>query len=258
MRTIFGRRRGSPVLTVGLLVGVGALGLGGAAWKYPGAVRSLLQRARGVEPRTVEQVLDSCGQKAELRFAPACRAAGIDWPPARVRLLAFKRERRLEVWVAGPEGPFVPAAAYPVLGASGGPGPKRRDGDGQVPEGMYGLSELNPNSGFHLAVRVNYPNQEDFSHAVVAPAQMGSDVMVHGGDVSTGCLAIGDPAIEDVFCLLAHVPVSGRDIWIAPVDFRREPGWMPGKEDPWVLAMYRRLAERLGREHAVKDATARR
>ncbi|MCC6741439.1 MAG: hypothetical protein IT452_20530 [Planctomycetia bacterium] len=251
MRPHFGRRRSSPALRWGAAGVFAALGVGGLLWKFPGAARLLALRSGVAPQKTVEQVVAEYGAKAEARFAPACREAGLPWPPTRVRVLAFKREKKVEVWVAGKRGVFFRAAEYPVLAASGVAGPKRREGDKQVPEGFYLLDSLNPNSLFHLSAHVSYPNAEDVAHAADV-AKLGGDIMLHGGAASVGCLAIGDEAIEEVFCLLAKVPESRREIWIAPVDFRRDAAWTAPGAEPWVKEMYATMAARMRNEHAVK------
>jgi murein L,D-transpeptidase YafK len=81
------------------------------------------------------------------------RRSGSCWSGSRT-------ERELRVLVPAGTG-WKEAARYRVLGASGGPGPKLRQGDQQVPEGFYEIESLNPNSLYHLAIRVNYPNAED-------------------------------------------------------------------------------------------------
>jgi hypothetical protein len=200
---------------------------------------------RAVRPRTVAQVLQRYGAQTRAEYEPLCRAQGIAWPPKRMAVLAFKEERLLEVWVANNAGAYRRLAVYPILAASGGPGPKLREGDLQVPEGFYRLTDLNPNSLFHLSIRINYPNAEDIRHAVVPRNQMGGDIFLHGRDVSIGCLAIGDPAIEKVFCLAAQIPASRRAIYIAPIDFRSRPASSLQPASGRVRDLYRRLEQRL-------------
>lgn len=66
-------------------------------------------------------------------------------------LVALKEEHLLEVW-ANRDGQ-VPRRIrrYPFTASSGGPGPKLREGDGQIPEGIYRVEYLNPNSSYHLS-----------------------------------------------------------------------------------------------------------
>ena len=72
---------------------------------------------------------------------------------------------------------------------------------------------------------------------------MGGDIFVHGSDVSIGCLAIGNDAIEEVFNIAALVPASKREIIISPVDFRK--GKTATADEEWVRGLYSHLAEAL-------------
>lgn len=193
--------------------------------------------------RTVADALATFGEKSRRAYAPLCRAARIAYPPRRLQLLAFKEERRLEVWGADAKGKFRFLKGYDVLAASGGPGVKRREGDFQVPEGFYRLTTLNPNSRFHLSIRVDYPNREDVTNAAVPRGQMGGDIYIHGGAKSIGCLALGDPAIEELFCLVARSDPDQRRVLIAPVDLRDKS--VPPADAPWVRDLYGRLAAEL-------------
>lgn len=222
-----------------------------AAWKFPSAVRIALMKVGFARSRTVESALQEFGPKAQAKFESKCRENRMNWPPSRVRILAFKEERKLEVWAAAKKGAFARLAAYPILAASGGPGPKRKEGDLQVPEGIYRLGELNPNSKFDLSVKVDYPNMDDVLHKVVEESKMGTDIMLHGGASSVGCIAIGDPAIEELWPLIAQLPESSREIWIAPADFRAKPERALHKE-PWIDAMYKKLAARMREECPAK------
>ncbi|MGC4119151.1 MAG: L,D-transpeptidase family protein [Myxococcales bacterium] len=207
------------------------------------ALYHALAPVHGPPRRTVAEVLEQHGPAARAELEPRCRARGIGWPPRRVALLVFKKERVLEVWVAGEAGPYSLIKEYRVFGASGDLGPKRRRGDGQVPEGFYAVEGLNPNSQHHLSIKVSYPNREDRDHAAVPAEDLGGDIFIHGGAASAGCVAIGDKAIEEVFSLVAEVPAAGRRVIISPVDFRR--GASARADVPWVTDLYARLAMEL-------------
>jgi murein L,D-transpeptidase YafK len=189
-------------------------------------------------PRTVAQVLTHYGPKMRARFVPACKRAGVVFPPKRLMLLAFKEEMRMELWGDGKK-----LHTYPILAASGTSGPKRREGDRQVPEGFYKLTVLNPNSAYHLSIRVDYPNAEDIAHRTVERSQMGGDIYIHGEAVSIGCLAMGNPAIEEIFPLVATVGLRSCKILICPVDLRTKPA--PETDDPWLRDLYARLKRSL-------------
>ncbi len=189
--------------------------------------------------RSLETALSLYGPAARARLAPALAAASFGAEPMALRLVALKEERWLELWGAG-EG-WRAICRYPILGASGGPGPKLKEGDHQVPEGRYSLVLLNPNSRFHLSIRVGYPSQEDEAEAALeGRSELGGDIMIHGGSGSVGCLAIGDPAIEELFVLVAAVGLDRSEILIAPLDLRHREASDPR---PWVQKRYRALAE---------------
>ena len=117
----------------------------------------------------------------------------------------------------------------------------------QVPEGLYRIESLNPNSTYHLALRVNYPNQFDKARGKLdAREDLGCDIMIHGKDCSIGCLAMGDKAAEDLFILAAKAGIRNVSVILTPVDFRvRElPGNMPPVPD-WTPELYQQVETEL-------------
>jgi hypothetical protein len=190
-------------------------------------------------------------REARVRHRPsleaAARATGIAYPPSAVTLVGLKRERLLEAWVPKRDG-WVRFRSYPVLAASGGPGPKLREGDRQVPEGVYRLTRLNPDSRYHLSVRIDYPNDFDRARGLAdGRTELGGDIYVHGKAVSIGCLAIGDEGIEELYTLLGDVGLERARILLAPGSSLAVPAGAP----PWLGDLYRQLAaelRRLGRE----------
>ena len=141
------------------------------------------------------------------------------------------------------EGPWRLVRQDKVQAASGGPGPKLREGDRQVPEGRYRITFLNPNSRFHVSLRLDYPNAEDRSQARrEGRVDLGGDIMIHGSNVSIGCLAMGDEVAEDLFVLAALIGIAKVEAIISPTDLRIAP---PPAEAtaarPWVGALYGRI-----------------
>ena len=129
------------------------------------------------------------------------RNAGLTRAPSELYLRAFKREAEVEVW-GGPGGaPLVLLKRYPICYASGVLGPKRREGDLQVPEGLYEVGRMNPQSSYHLALEVTYPNASDRQRS--DKAHPGGEIYLHGNCVSIGCIAIQDEPIEEVYLLAA-------------------------------------------------------
>ncbi len=228
-----------------LIIGAVALVAAAGGWIFRGRIREALADSGISSRRTAEDVVAQHGDRTRESLESLCRAHGVAWPPARLRLLAFKEERRVEVWVANADGPYARVRTYAILAASGGPGPKRREGDLQVPEGIYRLTDLNPNSRFHLSVRVDYPNEEDVRRSHVKRREMGGDIFIHGGAASIGCIALGDAVIEELFSLVALVPRDGRSVLIAPVDLRTRADFTVAGEEAWVANLYGRLAQEL-------------
>lgn len=204
---------------------------------------------------TVRQRLKQYGGRARARLKPYFDRANVPYPPAKVVLLGIKNDSTLEVYAAGQNGNLKFIRAYPILAASGMLGPKIRQGDGQVPEGIYRIESLNPNSAYHLSMRVNYPNAYDRERAKEDGRWfLGGDIMIHGNRVSIGCLAMGDPASEDLFVLSADTGLSQIKVILSPVDFRKNiPGRQLPKDPPWVKDLYQQLRRELQALPKVSD-----
>ena len=198
------------------------------------------------ESRTIEDRVGEFGETVRARLAPKFEAAGVRYPPARVVLVGLKRERVLEVYGAPTDGPIRFICSYPVLAASGHLGPKLREGDRQVPEGIYRIRELNPNSLFHLSLWLDYPNEFDWARAKEdGRAEPGSEIMIHGDARSRGCLAMGDAAAEDLFVLAALTRIENLSVILAPVDFRRQTFAPPRGAPAWTSQLYGAIAAEL-------------
>jgi hypothetical protein len=196
---------------------------------------------------TVDERVEQYGAAARQRMAPFFEQAGLAYPPTRVSLVGLKDEGVLELYAADAGSAWWFIRSYPVLGASGKLGPKLREGDRQVPEGVYTVESLNPNSRFHLSLRLNYPNAFELARAAAdGRTDPGSDIFIHGRTASIGCLAMGDPAAEELFVLAADVGLANISVLISPVDFRARPDWRPATHDPpWVEQLYAEIRDAL-------------
>jgi murein L,D-transpeptidase YafK len=128
------------------------------------------------------------------------KAAHVEFPPQQIMFRVFKDERSLEVWGASKPGTRLKLIKqYSIRAASGTLGPKVRRGDMQVPEGWYFVNRFNPKSAYHLSLGINYPNEVDRERSTLLDP--GNDIFIHGNRVSAGCLAMGDPAIEEIYSM---------------------------------------------------------
>lgn len=121
---------------------------------------------------------------------------------------AFKEEKQLEAWVRKREtGKYVLFRTWPIAALSGKSGPKLAEGDGQVPEGFYHVTRslMKPDSTFHLAFNIGYPNAYDRHHG-----RTGTCIMIHGDRVSIGCLAMTDEKIEEIYTLCDAALAKGQ------------------------------------------------
>lgn len=196
------------------------------------------------QPSSLTERLREIGPTAQERLHTKFVAAKAPWRPAELALVAIKDEKVLELHARPAGGSWTFIHRYPVLAASGITGPKLRRGDKQVPEGIYGISFLNPNSRFHVALRVNYPNAFDRRMGERdGRKDLGGDIMIHGKAASTGCLAIGDAAAEELFVLAAETGLKNITLVIAPTDLRKNPTPSPDPTQPnWLPGLYTQLA----------------
>jgi len=208
-------------------------------------LRSVWRRTAG--RATVAQRVKQYGDVARRRLQPHFAKAGIHYPPKQLVVVGLKAEMELQVYAADSDNTFRFVRGYPVLAASGVAGPKLREGDGQVPEGIYRIESLNPNSLFHLSLRINYPNDFDREQARKdGRTQLGGDIMIHGRAVSVGCLAMGDDAAEDLFVLAADTGLSNILVILSPVDFRQGKSVPPGVTLPaWTEPLYTGIKSKL-------------
>jgi len=150
---------------------------------------------------------------------------------AHAYLRAFKETHELELWLQTSDHNWRLFRNYPIAAASGQLGPKLVEGDRQVPEGFYSITpqQLNPASNYHLAMNIGYPNAYDLHHGGT-----GTYIMIHGSDVSIGCLAMTDPCIEEIYLIIQSALAQGQaQVPTHLFPFRLTPERLESaKEDP--------------------------
>ena len=207
------------IIAVGIVV-VGAIFAGGVAavaWQKGLSIRETVELGAGVIAAKASRHTIPDRTAAILAKKPhlkgVAKSAG-----GKLRILVFKNERTVEVHAPGWKAPRI----YTMTAFSGTLGPKLREGDGQIPEGIYGIGYLNPNSSYYLSLKVTYPNASDRARAKAGGrTNLGGDIMIHGKAVTIGCVPVGDDAIEDIFYLANAVGINNVSVVIAPYDMRK-------------------------------------
>ncbi|MCD2422216.1 L,D-transpeptidase family protein [Niabella pedocola] len=146
---------------------------------------------------------------------------GLDWPAKYVYLRSFKYDSQLEVWVKNSaKEEYKLLKIYKVCALAGSLGPKRFEGDYQVPEGFYYINEFNPNSTYYLSLGLNYPNPSD--RILSDQAKPGGDIFIHGGCATVGCIPIKNDQIDELYILTASAKSAGLDyipVHIFPINY---------------------------------------
>lgn len=174
-------------------------------------------------------------QKKNSRVASAYKEKGdtlmkiydkfnIDPSTIQIYIRAFKKEKLLEVWAKDQKKEaFTLIRTYSFCATSGTLGPKRKNGDEQIPEGFYHIDRFNPKSKFHLSLGLNYPNKLD--KQLGDTLQLGSDIFIHGGCATIGCIPITDAKIKELYLMATDAKAAGQGkipVTIFPAKLHKE------------------------------------
>lgn len=158
---------------------------------------------------TYPRVREAYTQK-EKALKTAIEQQHLSWGSFEMVLVAYKYEKELEIHVRkkGSDDKFQKFRTYAFCTLSGNLGPKRIQGDLQVPEGFYEVDRFNPSSQFHLSLGLNYPNASD--KILSDPKKPGGDIFIHGDCVSIGCIPITDDLIKELYILCVEAREAGQ------------------------------------------------
>lgn len=149
---------------------------------------------------------------------------GLSYPPKDVYLRSFKSQNEMELWGRNsPNDPYKLVKLYRVCALSGILGPKRCEGDRQVPEGNYFIEDFNPQSDFFLSMLINYPNYSDI--ILGDKKKPGGDIYIHGGCVTVGCMPMTDEVIQELYVVCLNARLNGQNyipITIYPTRFNKK------------------------------------
>ncbi|MCG8700812.1 MAG: L,D-transpeptidase family protein [Bacteroidales bacterium] len=133
----------------------------------------------------------------------------IDKKKLNLYLRAFKSEKQVELWGKNDtDAKYSLVKTYEICSSSGVLGPKRKQGDLQVPEGYYHINRFNPYSNFYLSLGINYPNKSD--RILGVKGKLGGDIFIHGACVTIGCLPITDNHIKELYILCIEAKNNGQ------------------------------------------------
>ena len=156
----------------------------------------------------------------------------------------FKEEAELEVWKQDTSGLFQLLKTYPICRWSGDLGPKQWEGDRQAPEGFYTITPelMNPNSDYYLAINTGYPNSFD-----KANNRNGSLLMIHGDCSSSGCYAMTDEQISEIYALARDALLGRPAFQVQAYPFRLTPANLARHRDSPNLTFWKML--KVGNDH---------
>mgnify|MGYP001799424379 CR=1 FL=1 len=148
-------------------------------------------------------------QEKEAGAKALLTAQQLDYSNFDLLLRAYKAEKELQVFAKKKsEKTYQLVQTYDFCLLSGELGPKRRQGDYQVPEGFYHIDRFNPASNFHLSLGINYPNVSD--RILGYKASLGGDIFIHGACVTVGCIPITNAKIKELYILAVQAKNAGQ------------------------------------------------
>ncbi|KTD51598.1 Legionella secretion system protein A [Legionella quinlivanii] len=197
--------------------------------------------------QAVDNAIIRYGLRTEPELIRFFSKANVAYPPKEIALLAFKQERQIELWAKNDNHEWRHIHTYPLTAFSGRLGPKLKERDGQIPEGVYKLVTFNPFSSMHLSMMINYPNNFDRLQASKdGRTKLGGDIFLHGKSLSVGCLAVGDKAIDQLFLLSRRVGLNNIKMIIAPNDLRvAKPATSNFAQPRWLPELYKQITDAL-------------
>ena len=197
--------------------------------------------------KSVDEIITLYGASVRNKLKPIFSTQSVAYPPKDMTWVALKQEKVLLLFAKDEHGKTKQVLSDYIIGQSGGAGPKLKEGDMQVPEGFYRVTGFHPNVIAHMALDVNYPNEEDRAHAVVEKRKnLGRDILIHGSRWSSGCLAMGNVPMEELFVLAYDCGLKNIKLIFAPCNLlSQQPKIDYKKQPPWLPQLYKRISTAL-------------
>lgn len=148
-------------------------------------------------------------QEKEANVLTSLREVGLNVSELEIYIRIFKKDELLELWGKNTkEKKFKFIKSYSICALSGVIGPKRMEGDYQIPEGFYHINRFNPWSNYYLSLGLNYPNKSDKILGV--KNSLGYDIFIHGNCVTIGCVPITDDKIKELYIYCVEARNNGQ------------------------------------------------
>ena len=160
------------------------------------------------EQKKYERVRKAFTEK-ESSISKTLSSQNISINEVEIMLIAYKHEEQLELYAKKKSAlAYQKIETYEICSSSGGLGPKRKQGDNQVPEGFYYIDRFNPTSNFYLSLGVSYPNQSDKRKSTAS--DLGGDIFIHGSCVTIGCMPMTDDKIKEIYLYAISARQNGQ------------------------------------------------
>lgn len=220
-----------------------------AGYAQPGLPKNGVSHTSFIDYQKSFQRPNEALQRKEDTLEKQFAAKGLKWPARYIYIRSFKYDSQLEVWVKNDiNDPFKLFKTYKVCALAGTLGPKRMQGDYQVPEGFYYINEFNPTSSYYLSLGINYPNCSD--RVLSDSLQPGGEIYIHGSCVTVGCIPLTDQQIDELYILAAHAKDQGQDfipVHIFPIRYNapKSVKYLDGltRDDPALKKFSARLED---------------
>ena len=198
-----------------------------------------------VGKKSLIDVYNTVGKSVEDNLHGYFKKVNANYPPSGITIIGLKSERQLEIWAEEGNAKRL-VQTYKFTGYSGTLGPKLKSGDRQIPEGLYKIEYLNPNSSFYLSMKIDYPNAFDVQKSRIdGRSYLGGDIFIHGKSATIGCIPIGDANIEELFTLVYRTGIENTNVIIAPYDMRKKQVKIEISEINWLEEKYQRITNAL-------------
>jgi len=157
----------------------------------------------------------------ESKISAALKQHQLNKDSIHILFVAYKDMDELQLYAKNSnQEVFKKIVSYPICQRSGNLGPKKAEGDKQVPEGFYHIDRFNTQSSYYLSLGINYPNELDKSLGYT-----GSDIFIHGACETVGCLPMTDDLIKEIYLYALKAKNAGQEnipVYIFPFEMTTE------------------------------------